>query len=216
VSAGTPDATVFSRGRDTFAGYNVMGIAMSLPIALIRGEETNNTVGALFTTNRRSQSVNTKLGGFKGTGKFRQVDRMGNPGVNVALIPFAKKSLYNASTPLDDSKNKFTNDIVATLQFLGTQEAGINALAGVAVTNGDFLRLDLTVANDGTNAAAAFPNGRRLTDDVIDTLLTIIANGTTLGDNVNASETPPQTQFPFLALPHQPLDAGVTDDTTRN
>ena len=90
----------------------------------------------------------------------------------------------------------------------------------MAVTNGDFLRLDLTVPNSGAgggdNAAAAFPNGRRLKDDTIDILLTIIANGTPLGDNVNASDVPPQDTFPFLALPQQPRPPGVTDDNTRN
>jgi len=220
VVAGTPDPTVFSRGRDTFAGYNVMGIALSLPIDLVRGASTNNELGVEFITLRRSQTPDTKHGGFKASGKFRQVDRMGNPAVNVALLPFAKKSLYNAGTPIDDSKGKFAPDIIATLQFLGTDQAHIDALAGVAVTRGDYIRLDLTKPNTGpnggTNPAAAYPNGRRLADDTIDIILTIIANGTTLGDGVNASETPPQSAFPFLALPHQPLDPGVTDDTTRN
>ena len=145
---------------------------------------------------------------------------MGNPAVNVALIPFAKKSLYNAGTPIDDSKGKFATDIVATLTLLGTDQAHIDALAGVAVTHGDYIRLDLTKTNTGpsggNNPEAAYPNGRRLADDTIDIILTIIANGTTLGDSVNASETPPQDLFPFLALPHQPQDPGVTDDTTRN
>jgi hypothetical protein len=40
----------------------------------------------------------------------------------------------------------------------------------MAVTKGDFLRLNRTVANaglgSGTNAGAGFPNGRRLGDDV--------------------------------------------------
>jgi hypothetical protein len=220
VVAGTPDATVFSRGRDSFAGYNILGIAMSFPIDMIRGASTNNELGVEFITLRRTQSVDTKHGGFKASGKFRQVDRMGNPAVNVALIPFAKKSLHNAGTPIDDSKGKFAGDIVATLTLLGTDQAHQDALAAVAITRGDYVRLDLTKANTGpqggTNPEAAFPNGRRLADDTIDILLTIIANGATLGDSVNASETPPQDQFPFLALPHQPLGPGVTDDTTRN
>src|SRR4029077_16197447 len=35
--AGTPDPTLLQRGRDTFAGYNVLGIAFSIPRDLIRG-----------------------------------------------------------------------------------------------------------------------------------------------------------------------------------
>jgi len=220
VVAGTPDASVFSRGRDTFAGYNVLGIAMEFPIDMVRGAADNTSIGVEFVTLRRSQSPDTKHGGIKSSGKFRQVDRMGNPAVNVALIPFAKKSLYNASTPIDDSKGKFAADIVATLNLLGTDQAHQDALAGVAITKGDYIRLDLTKPNTGpqggNNPEAAYPNGRRLADDTIDIILTIIANGATLGDNVNASDVPPQDVFPFLALPHQPLDPGVTDDGTRN
>jgi len=219
VVAGSPDPSVFSRGRDTFAGYNVLGIAFSFPVDLIRGKADNHVIGVDFTTSRKTQMPGTKKGGVNTSGKFVQVDRMGNPAVNVALIPFAKKSLYNASTPQQDAAGKFGADIIGTLKLLGTDDAHINALAGVAVVKGDYLRLNLDIPNTGprggTNPEAAFPNGRRLADDTIDIILTIIANGTPLGDNVNASDVPPQDQFPFLALPHQPLDSGV-DDSTRN
>jgi hypothetical protein len=219
VVAGNPDPSKLTRGRDTFAGYNVLGIAFSFPVDLIRGDADNNVLGVEFITSRRSQTPSSK-GGFGGKGDFRQVDRMGNPAVNVALIPFAKKSLYNASTPAQDAAGKFASDIIGTLQLLGTDDAHINALAGVAVVKGDFLRLNLSIPNTGprggTNPGAAFPNGRRLADDTIDIILTIVANGATLGDNVNASDIPPQSEFPFLALPQQPRDPGVTDDNTRN
>lgn len=219
VKAGAPDPSVFSRGRDTFAGYNVLGIAMEFPIALVRGKADNTKIGVEFATLRRSQSPGSK-GQVRSSGAFKQVDRMGNPAVNVALIPFARKSEFNAATPIDDSKGKFATDIVNTLKLFGTDQAHIDALAGVAVTHGDYLHLDLTVPNSGpmggTNPQAAFPNGRRLADDTIDIILTIINNGSPLGDNVNASDIPPQDQFPFLALPHQPQPTGVVDDQTRN
>jgi len=219
VKAGSPDPSVFSRGRDTFAGYNALGIALSIPRDLIRGAASNNKIGVEFQTYRRSETPGID-GAVKSKGKFRQVDRMGNPAVNVALIPFAKKSAYNAASPLDDAKGKFAADIVATLGAFGTDQAHQQALAGVAITNGDYVRVDLTIPNTGAgggdNAEAAYPNGRRLKDDTIDIILTIIANGTTLGDNVNASDVPPQDTFPFFALPQQPRVTGVTDDNTRN
>jgi hypothetical protein len=219
VKAGTPDPSVFSRGRDTFAGYNVMGIAMEFPIALVRGKADNNILGVEFVTLRRTQTPGKK-GDIRTSGSFKQVDRMGNPAVNVALIPFADKSAFNGGTPVDDAKGKFANDIINTLKSFGTDQAHIDALAAVAVTKGDYLHLDLRIPNSGpeggTNPQAAFPNGRRLADDTIDILLTIINNGSPLGDNANASDIPPQDQFPFLALPHQPQPAGVVDDQTRN
>ena len=219
VRAGSPNPAVFSRGRDSFAGYNVLGIAFSFPIDLIRGAADNNVIGVSMTTARRTQTPATKNGGFTSKGDWKQVDRMGNPAVNVALIPFLKKSAYNASTPQEDAKGKFASDIIATLKLFGTDDAHISALANVAVLKGDYIRLDLTKPNSGpmggTNPGAAYPNGRRLADDTIDIILTIIANGATLGDGTDASDIPPQDQFPFLALPHQPLDSGV-DDNTRN
>jgi len=220
VKAGHPDPTQFNRGRDTFAGYNVLAIALELPKALVQGKANASKIGVEFVTLRRSQSPPDSKGVIHSSGSFRQVDRMGNPAVNVALIPFAEKNAYNAGTPVDDAKGKFASFIVATLTLFGTDTAHIDTLATVAIKTGDYLRLDLTIPNTGTgggdNAAASYPNGRRLKDDTIDILLTIINNGNPLGDNVNANDVPLNDTFPFLALPHQPQANGVIDDLTRN
>ena len=218
VKAGSPDPSVFSRGRDTFAGYNVLAIVLSVPRELLAGKK-NNVIGVDGVTLQKTLTYNSD-GTTKRTGKSRQVDRMGNPAVNVALIPFARKNEYNASNTRYDAKGKFAADIIATLKSLGTDDAHISTLANVAVLKGDFLRLDLTVENSGfaggTNAGAGYPNGRRPSDDVIDTILTIIANGTPFGDSVNGNDVPYRNKFPFLAEPHQPLGSGVLDDGTRN
>lgn len=145
-----------------------------------------------------------------------QLDRMGNPGVNVALVPFAKKDAYNASNPKEDAAGRFAPDIIASLQALGTNNTFIGILANITVVRGDMLRLNVNVSNSGTNANAAFPNGRRFNDDVIDTLLTLINNGTPLGDSVGGNEVAFQSTFPFLAPPHQPQNPGAIDDRTRN
>ncbi|MFL6590483.1 MAG: DUF4331 family protein [Chthoniobacterales bacterium] len=148
-----------------------------------------------------------------------QVDRMGVPAVNVALVPFSRRDEYNASNPADDAAGRFASDIVTTLQKLGTDNTSINILANIAVTKGDILRLNLNTANTGTgggtNSAAAFPNGRRPKDDTIDTVLTLINNRVTLSDNVNSNDVSFQDGFPFFANPQQPRDSGI-DDNTRN
>ncbi|HEX4640269.1 MAG TPA: DUF4331 family protein [Chthoniobacterales bacterium] len=152
-------------------------------------------------------------------GVLRQVDREGVPAVNVALTPFARKDEYNFASPQDDANGRFAADIVATLKALGTDDTNIGILAEVAVVHGDFLRLNLTTANTGpgggNNSGAGFPNGRRLGDDVIDTLLFFIANQKVVPDNVNANDVPLKDSFPFFADAQQPRDAGI-DDNTRN
>ncbi|MEY2559279.1 MAG: hypothetical protein QOE34_2704 [Verrucomicrobiota bacterium] len=151
--------------------------------------------------------------------QLHTVDRMGVPAVNVALIPFARKDEYNLGTPEEDANGRFAGDIVATLKALGTDDTNIGILAGVAVTNGDYLRLNLNTANTGTgggnNSGAGFPNGRRLGDDVIDTLLFFINNQRPLPDNVYANDVPLKNTFPFFADAQQPRDSGI-DDNTRN
>lgn len=238
VRDGAPNGNVFSRARDSFAGYNVMGIALSIPATLLRGPDGTKIGVAFYTQKKLVQNPNKKTGEIKGSGGYKTIDRMGNPAVNVALIPFSRKNEYNQGTPKDDAKLKFGGDILATLAALGTNGADVSpptdnafALANVAVLNGDYLRLETDKAvtpntgdGGGDNAAAVFPNGRRLKDDVVDILLTLINNGNPfvtpvvnpLGDNVNSSDPLPQNDFPFLAPPNQPFPNGTLDDKTRN
>jgi hypothetical protein len=218
VRNGSPDPTVFNRARDTFAGYNILSIAMRFPVSMLRG--SSNIIGVDFLAQRATQEIQDD-GRITRSGPFHTLDRMGNPAVNVALVPFNRKDEYNAANTQDDANGQFAGAIVATLQALGTNASNINTLAQVAVLHGDMLHLDVSIPNNGPggghNAAGSFPNGRRLRDDTIDILLNIITNGAlTTGDNVNANDVPLGNTFPFLAPPHQPLATGVIDDNTRN
>ena len=219
VLAGAPNAAHLSRGRDSFAGYNIHMITLSVPASMLVGR-AGNEIGINGVTLRQKQTHREESGKVKTDGPWVQVDRMATPAVNTALIPFARKNEYNAATPQDDAKGQFAGDIVATLTALGTNAANIDILASVAVNRGDYLRLNLAQVNSGpgggNNAGAGFPNGRRPGDDVIDTLLYFIANQNPLGDNVNANDVPFGNVFPFFAPPHQPRATGVIDDGTRN
>ena len=224
VLAGSPNAALLQRGRDTFAGYNVQAIALSIPtsyfgLQFTAGNPGANVLGVNFQTQRQRRTVIQKDGGITNTGGFATIDRMGVPAVNVALIPFARKDEYNFADTVDDANGRFAGDIVAFLKALGTNDTNIGILAQVAVVRGDFLRVNFSTANSGTgggnNAGVGFPNGRRLQDDVIDTILFFIANQNTLGDNVNANDVPFRNTFPFLAPAQQPRASG-TDDNTRN
>jgi hypothetical protein len=215
VRAGTPNPSVFQRGRDSFAGYNTLAIAFSIPVSLLRNG--GNQIGLSCDTQRHSPQIyNSRTGEVTGFGRWVNVDREGIPAVNVALVPFNSKNAYNAANTIDDANGRFAPGIISTLDLFGTNATFKAILASVAVNRGDILRLDLTKPNTGTNPEASFPNGRRLQDDVIDILLTLVNNGNTLGDNVNANDMPFRTTFPFLAPSQQPRVPGTIDDSTRN
>lgn len=226
VNAGAPNPALFSRGRDSFAGFNNLGIAMSFPISLLRLQPQPNNqggteIGLAFRTQRRTNQILGRDGQISGFGRFLNLDRFGIPAVNIVFIPFARKDEYNASSPLDDSRGKFANDIIASAVKLGTSAANIGVLASIAVVRGDFLRLRTSVANSGpgggNSSGAGFPNGRRLQDDVIDIELSIITNGAlTTGDSVNGNELAFRSSFPFFAPSHTPRPPGTTDDLTRH
>src|SRR6202008_2949654 len=113
-------------------------IALRVPVTMIRG--SGNVIGVDALTQRAKQEIK-KDGEIRSEGPFRTLDRMGNPAVNVALVPFNRKDEYNAADTMDDAHGKFAGDIVATLQALGTSPSNINVLAGIAVVHGDFLRV---------------------------------------------------------------------------
>jgi hypothetical protein len=241
VLAGQPNPGFFNRARDSFAGYNTLSIGLSVPISLLRSRlrVKNDSIGLSCRTKRRAsvshghgrfsdwdfddddceEGRKDKHGPPQSERNFINIDRMGNPAVNVALIPFPRKNEYNRASTQDDADGRFANDIIGTLTALGTNATNIGILAQVAVVRGDFLRLNLNQTNSGpgggNNTGAGFPNGRRLGDDTIDTILFFVANQNPLGDNVNANDVPLRNLFPFFAPSQQPRDSGV-DDNTRN
>lgn len=219
---------VFDRGRDTFAGYNVLAIALSVPVHLLLGSNAPEIAFSGYTE-RAAMTLRSRADGLVDSGDFIVIDRMGIPAINTVLVPYEKKDAYNRSTTSLDppgSSNPlgslFVDDIVQSLQDLQTGTEAINLLAALAVNRGDYLRLDTSILNrgrfGGNNDGAGFPNGRRLRDDVIDTIVTIINNFEPVRpngkvDRVNSNDKRLRNTFPFLASPHQPLRHNVVDPT---
>lgn len=216
IRAGAPNPAVFNRGRDTFAGYNTLAIALSMPLSLVRGNA--NQLGVIIESQRQTpRYYNSRIGEIVSRGRWTNVDRMGNPAVNVVLVPFNQKNAHNAGSTIDDANRRFWPGILDTLQnFYHTDATSIAVFEDLIVKRGDFLRLDLTIPNTGSNPEAAFPNGRRLTDDVVDILNFLINNRQPLPDNANGNDVPLRNVFPFLAPSHQPRITGTSDDNTRN
>ena len=219
VVGGAPDPTQLQRGRDSFAGYNTLAIALSIPVELF-GSVRDNVLGVAAAVSNPSTTDKRR----------QQIDLAGNPGVQVVFVPFDLDDVFNRSSPTKNSRGRIPNAILATLGVLGTNQAGIDLLANLVVSRGDYLRVDTTVQNSGpgggNNGGAGFPNGRRLGDDVIDTVLAVVTNGgVTTGDNVaDVTGNRRRDVFPFLAPPIQPFPptnpagtlASSVDDLTEN
>jgi hypothetical protein len=200
-----------TRGRDSFAGFNIHMIALSLPVELLKG--SGNIIGVNSVTLRHKNGVRFPGGVVKGSGELVQVDRMATPVINTVLIPaIAGKNEYNSGTTMDDAAGRFLPDILFSFRFIRTSDEAANAAAGL-LKNGDFLRLDTTIPNNNlgvnekfgvTPGYVGFPNGRRPGDDTIDTILFFVNSLSPLSDSVDTNDRDFGTVFPFFAQPHQP------------
>ena len=141
-----------------------------------------------------------------GEGDWVQVSRLGNPLINEVIIPLGQKDAWNASNPADDAQYEqfylnselaaIVNTIYPTLPDARTTDRSDLVLIlgqgvpGLNQTNTeglfDMLRLNLARAAHGqarpagaplAGDIAGFPNGRRLTDDVVDIELRAVADG---------------------------------------
>lgn len=170
---------------------------------------------------------------------WKQVSRLGLALINEAVIPMAVKDKFNSTKPKDDAANyagyvtdpelaKLLNalygvdvpppprtDLVENL-LLGID--GLNRPAGSVP--GDLLRLNTDTPLCSSDCSTlgviggdvqGYPNGRRLTDDVIDISERVIAGvlvsgfnkapNNALGDGVNAPAGSISDTFPYLAIP---------------
>jgi hypothetical protein len=148
-------------------------------------------------------------------GSFVQVSRLGWPLINEVIIPLQDKDKFNRSQPKNDVANfgayildpevpKLLNAVLHA-NCAPTPAGGRTDIVGLLSPSGtkaaDLLRINITQGQ--TSANSKFPNGRALTDDVTDTLLTVACNnGQTISDGVDANDLPFTTTFPYLASPH--------------
>ena len=182
---------------DTFAGTNVDYVALELPVTALNGQAASNT-----GTIKAWVSTDTGSG---------QLDRMGIPAINTALIPADQKDNFNKGNPATDA---------ATFQATGKATMDGLRSAVDAVLNGPVGPEDGGALGNLTSQQVAaalipdivtidfskpvvFPNGRQLTDDVIDTALSLVLNRTTgITDAISANDASFGNTFPFLAAPH--------------
>jgi len=209
------------------------------------------TIGAWATTSRQEITVRQSPDKPVGYGNFYQVQRLANPLINELIIGTGSKDYWSMSQPVNDSQfASFDLDPLLARVFnavyqinipapprtdllplviyappiaaQGTKEGPIADLlrlnTGVAPTPADKRsRLGL-IAGDG----AGFPNGRRLTDDVVDIAARVVGGGilnpkfnvapnNLIGDGVNASDVPPQETFPYVHYAYSGRDSRHID-----
>ncbi len=169
-----------------------------------------------------------------------QVSRLGNPLVNEVVIPTNRKDEWNADTPDEDSKyaSFFSQPILAAVlnslfpgvlnvpeqnrdDLVAVLLTGVPGLNNTGSTQADMLRLNLsTPVSANPHRLGVFggdnqgwPNGRRLTDDVIDIAEQAVvgklkgnAVADVIGDGVNANDVPNLGSFPYEADPPSGFD----------
>ena len=204
----------------------------------------NAVVGVWASTERRELQASNESG--HSSSNEVQVSRLGNPLVNEVVIPLGLKDKFNRTEPENDAANYGTFVVNPQLAHLiNVLYPGVNApehnrtdivtalLTGIpGLTRigsnsaaADTLKINLGVppaANPkrfgviaGDNAG--FPNGRRLTDDVVDIEERVVAgelvgNHVPLGDGVDRNDKPFLSSFPYLAEP----TPGPDSDPKRN
>ncbi|WP_309095726.1 DUF4331 domain-containing protein [Streptomyces sp.] len=220
-------------GNDTLKGYNVNSIALQVPNGFLTESHDQPVVGIWSTTQRKNAR-----------GYFSQVSRLGNPLVNEVVNPLKDKDKFNASAPRDDARflKNVTNPelpkLIEAIYKIPAPDEPRNDLVDVFlkgvkdlnqpphVTPSEQLRLNTSVKPatepkrlgvlDGDTAG--FPNGRRLTDDVIDASLQVVEGEllgakNDLGDAVDKNDKEFEESFPYVALPTEgsrgPLAKGV-------
>ncbi len=209
-------------GRDTYAGFNTLTIAISVPAVMLRSRTfASNELGLNGVTQRQRLQIVRPDGQVSGVGDWVTVDREGNPLVNNGLIPAPRKDEYNGARTVDDARARFRSDLITSLQNFGTNDEFTRRILNMIQVRGDIIRLNLQVPNTGTgggnnaNGGPANMGGRRLQDDVGDATFTLINNGQPLGDFVDRNEFLFGDRFPFVAPQIMPNPNGVNSVDTR-
>ena len=209
--------------------------------------DPKGTIGAWATTSRPEIAIRPFPWDRQSHDRLAQVQRLGNPLVNELVIGTGSKDYWSMSDPVNDSQfASFDLDPLLARVFnavyginipapprtdllpLVTYAAPIAPKGTPAGPIADMLRLNTGVpptpmasrsrlgliAGDG----AGFPNGRRLTDDVVDIAARVVGGGilspgfdvapnNLIGDGVNAPDVPPQETFPYVHYAYSGRDS---------
>jgi hypothetical protein len=220
-------------------------------------KDSNAVVGVWASVERKRVSVLASHNGDDGD-DYVQVSRLGNPLVNEVIIPVGKKDQFNRTTPDRDAElygqfvvkpelagilNLLFNVGAPETNRLDIVQAVLQGLPGLNQQSKnpkpvDTIKLNLGIAPADNPQAlgalagdlAGYPNGRRLTDDVVDIALQVVAgeladpkvlgadackapakcpNPNDLGDGVPANDKTFSSAFPYLVKTDSGLDSTI-------
>jgi hypothetical protein len=189
---------------NALSGYNVNSIVLEVPISMLTSDGQMHSAGdaaAVIGTYATTSRQKTTVLGQAGRGGWAQVQRLGNPLINEAIIGTGAKDRFSMSNPINDIQfanfllNPLVPQILSTLgvpvpkaprtdllplvQYMAPICPGCTAAQAGPVA--DLLRLNTGIPPTSTALAkrlgfiagdsAGWPNGRRLTDDVFDIAL---------------------------------------------
>ncbi|MGC2399794.1 MAG: DUF4331 domain-containing protein, partial [Acidobacteriaceae bacterium] len=216
-----------------------------------KANDPKATIGTWATTSRPQTTVRRSPLPDQNSGYYYQVQRLANPLINELIIGTGYKDTWSMSQPSKDAQFA-SFDLDPTLARIFNAVYGINIpppprtdllplvtyappIAAPGTPAGpiaDLLRLNTGVpptpeanrkrlgliAGDG----AGFPNGRRLTDDVVDIAARVVAGGilnpkynvapnNLIGDGVAAADVPTQETFPYVHYAYSGRDSRHID-----
>lgn len=209
------------------------------------------TIGAWASTSRPQMTIRRSPLPEQNVGAFYQVQRLANPLVNELLIGTGSKDTWSMEQPVNDSQfaNYDLDPLLARvfnavyginiptpprtdLLPLVTYAAPIAAPGTPAGPIADLLRLNTGVQPTPQASRsrlgliggdpAGFPNGRRVTDDVVDIAARVVGGGVLspgfnvapnnlIGDGVNAPDVPTQEIFPYVHFAYSGRDSRHVD-----
>jgi hypothetical protein len=216
--------------------------------AIHAATDPKGTIGVWATTSRTEITVRTPTKPAQNFGNLAQIQRFGNPLINELIIGTGSKDFWSMSEPVNDSQfAAFDLDPLIARVFnavygfkiptpprtdllpLVTYAAPIAPKGTPAGPIADLMRLNTGVPPTPVSQrkrlgliagdAAGFPNGRRLTDDVVDIVERVgiggilsgsafdVAPNILLGDGVNAPDVPPQETFPYVHFAYSGRDS---------
>jgi hypothetical protein len=214
-------------------------------------------IGVYASAERQRIRVLERDGTPRESSRWLQVSRLGEPLINEAVIPLGKKDHWNASDPEDDSQfvrfygnpevTRLENALYAALDnapetkrddLVAVLLTGVPGLNFTGNTKADLLRLNVAIPPAGAPKRlgvlagdfAGFPNGRRLSDDVVDIELRAFAcsygaaasivesfglcggnahrtPNDLITDGVDANERSFSPHFPYVATPFSGYEA---------